>query len=173
MTRRSSPTEPKRTLVVPASLAYGETGAGASIPPDSDLVFETELVGIATGVAWLWWEWDHLVLLKPSAAPWQLRSLGRPKEGGRKSGSRGALAAFHQQDAADWGERGTQGGARGGEGAAGLAPGQLLGLVRTRCAQRRRLTRLLEAPRIVAHTRSWQDGVCVAREQQRRHGRPN
>ena len=40
----------KRTLVVPASLAYGETGAGASIPPDSDLVFETELVGIATGV---------------------------------------------------------------------------------------------------------------------------
>ena len=26
---------------------------------------------LAAAGGWLWWEWDHLVLLKPSASPWQ------------------------------------------------------------------------------------------------------
>jgi len=40
----------KRTLYVPSQLGYGEQGAGSAIPPNSDLVFETELVGLAEGV---------------------------------------------------------------------------------------------------------------------------
>ena len=39
-----------RKLYIPASLGYGSTGAGDAIPPDSDLIFETELVGVATGM---------------------------------------------------------------------------------------------------------------------------
>lgn len=36
----------KRTVLLPSSLAYGERGAGGGIiPPDSDLVFDIELVG--------------------------------------------------------------------------------------------------------------------------------
>jgi len=36
----------KRKLTIPSSLAYGQNGAGASIPPNSDLVFEIELLRI-------------------------------------------------------------------------------------------------------------------------------
>jgi peptidylprolyl isomerase len=36
----------KRILTIPASLGYGARGAGDVIPPDSDLLFEVELVGI-------------------------------------------------------------------------------------------------------------------------------
>lgn len=36
----------KRRLSIPSALAYGSRGAGAVIPPDSDLIFEVELVDI-------------------------------------------------------------------------------------------------------------------------------
>lgn len=40
----------QRKLLIPSDLAYGVNGAGSSIPPNSDLVFETEVVGIASGL---------------------------------------------------------------------------------------------------------------------------
>jgi len=35
-----------RRLMIPADLAYGARGAGASIPPDANLIFDVELVEI-------------------------------------------------------------------------------------------------------------------------------
>ncbi len=36
----------KRRLIIPAAMAYGSARASAAIPPNSDLVFDIELVGI-------------------------------------------------------------------------------------------------------------------------------
>lgn len=35
-----------RRLTIPAELAYGSAGSGNSIPPDSDLVFDIELISV-------------------------------------------------------------------------------------------------------------------------------
>ena len=35
-----------RRLIIPADLAYGDSGAGGDIPPGATLVFDIDLIGI-------------------------------------------------------------------------------------------------------------------------------
>jgi hypothetical protein len=49
----------KWRLIIPASLGFGERGAGGVIPADAELTFEVELLGVKSPFIWTGPEGDR------------------------------------------------------------------------------------------------------------------